>query len=47
VKSSSEEEWEHYEEKAQSEIELSELLEDLWKVIEVAERVAHRDRDEI
>ena len=45
--SCNEQEWEDYEEKVQSEIEHSELLEDLGKVIEAAERVAQRDRNEI
>ena len=39
----SEEEWKAYEEKVESEIELSELLEDLGKVIEAADRVAKKD----
>ena len=38
----SEDEWLEYEEKVESEIELAELLEDLGKVIEAADRVSKK-----
>ena len=41
----SETEWKEYEEKVQSEMSLSELLEDLGKVIEAASRLSQKELD--
>ena len=40
----SDKEWEDYEEKVESKGELSELLEDLGKVLEVADRMNHKKK---
>ena len=39
----SNEEWEEYEDKVKSEMDISELLEDLGKVLEAADRVAQKE----
>ena len=41
-KVSSDEEWDEYEDKVESEMDISELLEDLGKVLEAADRVSNR-----
>ena len=38
----SDEEWDEYEDKVESEMDISELLEDLGKVLEAADRVSNR-----
>ena len=40
----SEEEWEDYEEKVESEMNIEELLEDLGKVLEAADRIARKEK---
>ena len=40
----SEEEWEDYEEKVESEMDIEELLEDLWKVLEAADRITRKEK---
>ena len=38
----SDDEWDEYEDKVESEMDISELLEDLGKVLEAADRVSNR-----